>query len=132
MSLKKSKYGNVFPDLPKVRINVLEISKTKDFTFTYEINKSVGIKDLNGKDKRIYKSTFTPNTNYLQEKWEFIENHFKQDKDFEIPYKIKIQGDMKYLNLIFKNDYFKALKEKAEKQEKKKNKDEDVIDESEN
>lgn len=115
MSEYKSKYGNVFQPLPKLRVNVLNIDKSKEFCFIYEINKDVGIKDLEGRKKMIFKSTFSPNTNFLNEKWDFIVNHFEKKEDFECPYRLKKVGNNTYLNLIFRNEYFEAIRKKNQK-----------------
>lgn len=114
----KSKYGNVFYDLPTIKVNILEIDKVKDFCFLYEINKDVGIKDLEGRKKMMFKMTFTMNTQYLKEKWDYVLKHFKEGKEMVLPYKIAIVNGIKYLNLIFKNDYFATIQKQNEKQEK--------------
>lgn len=121
--MKKSRFGNVMRDLPTIGVYVLDIPENKDYTFIYEINKSVGIKDLEGKDKRIFKSTFSPNTNYLTEKWDYIVDKYNSDKEFKIPYRIKIQSGIKYLNLIFKNEFFKGIHDRNVELEAKKAKE---------
>lgn len=114
----KSKYGNVFYDLPTIKVNVLEIDKVKDYCFLYEINKDVGIKDNEGRKKMIFKMTFTMNTNYLKEKWAYVKKHFKEGKEMVLPYKISNVNGQKYLNLIFKNEYFAVMQKENEKREK--------------
>lgn len=64
-----SLFGNKFEALPQVKIGIINMSVYDGrFSFTYEIDRDLGFKDYNGKKKVMFKHTFSPNTQFLEEK----------------------------------------------------------------
>lgn len=106
-----SLFGNKFEALPQVKIGIINMSVYDGrFSFTYEIDRDLGFKDYNGKKKVMFKHTFSPNTQFLEEKWKYLESFYKTHKPLTVPFIIKEVNGNKYLNLILKNEYFEKIK----------------------
>ena len=106
----KSKFGNQISQLPMIKIYVINLDTTDGkFRFSYEIARDLGIKDFNGNKKFLFRHSFSENTNYFEQKWNFIKKQYEAKNEFEMPYIIKQVDGKKYLNLVFRNDYFKDL-----------------------
>ena len=111
----KSRFGHQISELPMIKIFIVNMDSINGkFRFTYEIARDLGIKDFNGNKKFLFRHSFSHNTNFLEEKWAFLENQFKTKNEFQLPYVIKEVDGKKYLNLIFRNDYFSKIREPNE------------------
>lgn len=79
----------------------------KNRTFEFTIEKAIdGVLTPTGEPKLYFKNKFGEKTTNFDKKWNFIKHAYETNEIISLPYKIVINNNRKFLNLIFLNKDF--------------------------